>query len=122
MPVLHVRALTVSDARVRTLMGALPAAVAEATGIRAERIWATFTPIQPGHSTVSGRLIESPTDGAVAYVDANLVPRSGFVTEALVEAAARCVSEHLDLPLEDVWARAWPIEPGTVFAGGDIQR
>ena len=122
MPVIHVRVLSPSDESVRALMQALPLAVAHATGIRTERIWATFTPLRPGASSVAGRLVESPADGPIAYVDAHVQPRTPFVVEALIEAAARCVAEHLELPVEDVWARAWPIEPGTVFAGGDIQR
>ena len=122
MPVLHVKALAPPDDRVRSLMLALPGAVAEATGIRAERIWCTFTPLRPGHAVVAGRLIESPAEGPVAFVDAHLKPRTPFLTEAMLEAAAGCTAEHLGLPLEDVWARAWPIEPGAVFAGGDIQR
>jgi len=108
MPVLHVRARDRSSAQAEALVDALPQAVAEATGIRAERVWVTFTPFSAGKD--------------IAYVDAHLKPRAPFVTEALLEAASHCVATHLELPVADVWARAFVIEPGTVFAGGAIQR
>ena len=121
MPVVHIRALKHSHDKVRAALAALPEAVTAATGISPQRVWATFTPVAEGEMLVAGRLVEGHDDGPIVFVDLHVVDRGAWVTSALIEAASRCLAEHLEVPVEDIWTRALPIrDAGSVFAGGKL--
>ncbi len=121
MPVVHIRALHQPHERVQAALSALPEAISGATGIQPERVWATFTPVADGQMLVAGRVVQGAQDGPIVFVDLHVVDRGAWVTSALVEAASRCLAEHLQVPLEDIWCRALPIrDAGSVFAGGKL--
>jgi hypothetical protein len=102
------------------MLRALPPTISAISGIPAERIWATFTPILPGHLAIGNRLSED-LSGSIVFVDLLMKSRGAKVNARALAAAATTVAEHLAVPAEDIWARFYRVRTGEVFAGGAIQ-
>ncbi len=118
MPAVHIRSLRLDADRAREGLPAIARAVAEATPCSVPGVWVTFQPLDV--QSLGERIILE--EGRIAYVDVWIREREDdpeAVQRALV-AACRATAEALGIPVEDVWGTLRLVEPGRVFAGGDL--
>ncbi len=117
MPVIHIRG-TQSRASLATRrsLAHVAEAAAEPAGTSVSDVWCTFQPLAA--TTIGDR---APLEAeAILYVDVVMNDRGRDVTKAVLEATARAAAQSFHTKLDNVWARYTPIEPGTVFAGGEM--
>ncbi len=118
MPIVHVRG-TQSRASLATKrsLGHVAAATAEAIGCAVHEVWCTFEGLAA--TTIGERTPQE--DEAILYVDLLLSERPEEVMARALEATARAAAQSFHTKLPNVWARRVRLEPGTVFAGGELR-
>lgn len=93
--------------------------VAEEVPCERAGVWCTFQELAA--ETVGGRAVDG--DGRIVYVDVWMRPRDDVDAPGrALSAACHAVAEGLGVPLEDVWGALHDVEPGRVFAGGELIR
>ncbi len=117
MPVVSVLALRPDDGgAIERTLSAVVSAVAEALAASPQGTWAHFVcvdAVQQGEQAMGFR-------GHCPIVVVRGTPREPVVVAAVLSGVASAVSGNLDVPLEDVWVQWVEVEPGYVFAGGEV--
>ena len=109
MPVVHIRG-PLPGASVDAL-GHVAREVAGAVGCPVGDVWCTYHQVTTTVGTRSERVL---------YVQLLARPLDESALQQGLEAAARAASMSLHVNLEDVWAYLTVLEPGRVFAGGEL--
>ena len=114
MPVVHVRGISdLTKGEIDAGLRYIAAGVAAALGRDVGDVWCTFSGLET--MTVGDDVPRD--DDRILYLELllRLLPEAATA----LEAAANQAATAFGVRPENVWARLTPLEPGTVFAGGE---
>ncbi len=118
MPVVHVRGLAPDGGaeQVDRALATVARDVAAAIDGDPSGTWCTFTALE--RMTIGEAAAEG--EGRIVFVDLWTRSRGADTDADALRAACLAAAEGLDVPPADVWGTLRLVEPGQVFAGGDL--